>query len=155
MSAPASGFIRLPVPKIRCEKCGHGDEDNLRRVASRGIWKCRRLRECKWRTAKTRAREVRDSLASAGRAALPAMEVAHVSRKSKRPLVKDTPRGGTKKTGRYAVTPGSTFKEIAAELGVSRARVQQLEASALKKVKKAVRRLGIKEEDILGDGHSP
>jgi DNA-directed RNA polymerase sigma subunit (sigma70/sigma32) len=145
VNAPTSGVIRLPVPKIRCELCGHGDEDNLRRIASRGVWKCRRLQECRERRRRTNLRKA-----------------AHrVSRKSKRPVVKDTPRNllsGNILQPRWALNitrPGKSVDEIAAELGVTRGRVQQIEAKALQKVERAARRLGLKTEDVLGDGFSP
>ena len=51
--------------------------------------------------------------------------------------------------GEPAHAVGLTLDEIARRLGISRARVQQLEARALKKMAKRARALGLRFEDFV------
>jgi transcriptional regulator len=56
----------------------------------------------------------------------------------------------TKKSRGVAEQPLMTHEEIAKELGVSRAYVSDMEKSALRKIKKALIKRGIKLNDFFG-----
>jgi DNA-directed RNA polymerase sigma subunit (sigma70/sigma32) len=54
------------------------------------------------------------------------------------------------KDGQTADVGGLTYREIADRLGLSHARIQQIEARALAKMRKAAEKRGLRLEDVLG-----